>query len=52
MTLRKVCTGCGTKLTIKELRKRFPRAISCCPERKMVDPKDIKEPDGKIGGGK
>lgn len=32
---RKRCTGCGTTLTIKEIKARYPRA----PERQMVAPK-------------
>lgn len=33
---RVACTGCGDTRTIAELRKAHPRALSCCPERKMV----------------
>lgn len=36
---RLVCTGCGTDMTdaeLVDLRKRDPRVVSCCPERKMV----------------
>lgn len=33
----KICESCGCNLTIEELRKRHPGALSCCPERKMVD---------------
>ena len=29
------CTGCGSTESIEEIRKLFPGAISCCPERKM-----------------
>ena len=36
--MRQVCTGCGNAMTIEELRAAFPRALSCCPERNMVDP--------------
>lgn len=36
MAEREYCTGCGSTLTIEELRERFPAAVSCCPERKMV----------------
>src|ERR1035437_1332079 len=30
------CSGCGTTESIEEIRARYPRALSCCPERKMV----------------
>jgi hypothetical protein len=29
------CTGCGTILTMEQLRAIHPDAVSCCPERKM-----------------
>lgn len=38
MGKRKRCTGCGTTRTIKEIKARYPKALSCCPERKMVAP--------------
>ena len=31
------CTGCGSTQTIEELRREHPQAISCCPERRMID---------------
>lgn len=31
------CTGCGSTETIEQIRARLPRALSCCPERKMVE---------------
>lgn len=33
-----VCTGCGNAWTdeeLREMKKRDPRIISCCPERDM-----------------
>jgi hypothetical protein len=30
------CDGCGSRLTIEEIRAKHPRAIACCPERKLV----------------
>lgn len=29
------CTGCGSTESIEEIRRLFPGALSCCPERKM-----------------
>jgi hypothetical protein len=29
------CAGCGSTETLKQIRTKHPRAISCCPERKM-----------------
>lgn len=39
----KICTGCGSTQTIKEIRQTHPKAISCCPERVMVDRKAFEE---------
>lgn len=33
MTMR--CTGCGCTLSMDELKRNYPRALSCCPERDM-----------------
>ena len=38
---RLICTGCGSVETIEEIRARHPAALSCCPERKMVDRFDV-----------
>lgn len=35
--MTEICTGCGCTLSIEQLRKFFPDALACCPERKMVD---------------
>lgn len=29
------CAGCGSRDSIEELRRKHPKAISCCPERSM-----------------
>lgn len=29
------CTGCGSTKTIEEIQALHPKALSCCPERKM-----------------
>lgn len=29
------CTGCGSRDSIEEIRRKHPNAISCCPERSM-----------------
>lgn len=29
------CTGCGSRETVAEIRAKFPKALSCCPERDM-----------------
>lgn len=29
------CTGCGSRDSIEEVRRKHPDAISCCPERNM-----------------
>ncbi len=31
------CRNCGTTLTIAEIRRKHPDALSCCPERDMQD---------------
>ena len=31
-----MCSGCGSTETIDEIKVRHPKAVSCCPERKMV----------------
>lgn len=31
------CTGCGSAETIEEIRAKHPKALSCCPERNMVE---------------
>lgn len=31
-----VCTGCGTTRTLDHIRYIKPKALSCCPERKMI----------------
>lgn len=31
------CTGCGSTETIEQIRERHPHALSCCPERDVVD---------------
>lgn len=33
----KICDGCGTSKSFEEIKASNPRAISCCPERKMRD---------------
>lgn len=33
-----VCEGCGTTKSVAEIRAEHPRALSCCPERKMMPP--------------
>ena len=30
------CDGCGADYSIQELRARRPRAVSCCPERRLL----------------
>lgn len=35
------CTGCGSADTIEEIRAKHPKALSCCPERKMVDEDEV-----------
>lgn len=30
------CEGCGSEKTIEEIRREYPNALSCCPERKLV----------------
>lgn len=32
----RVCTGCGSTLSLAYLHHRNPGSLSCCPERKMV----------------
>ncbi len=32
-----VCTGCGSTETLDQIRTRHPNALSCCPERRMVN---------------
>ena len=32
-----VCTNCGCKGSIEEIRERTPGAVTCCPDRKVVD---------------
>lgn len=29
------CTGCGSRDSIETIRRKFPKALSCCPERSM-----------------
>jgi hypothetical protein len=31
------CTGCGSTKTIEEIRAEHPAALSCCPERRMIN---------------
>lgn len=31
------CTGCGSTETIEQIRAQHPNALSCCPERRMVN---------------
>lgn len=33
------CVGCGSTETIEQIRANHPEAISCCPERNMVEDK-------------
>ncbi|HBM2815690.1 TPA: hypothetical protein LU109_003602 [Enterobacter hormaechei subsp. xiangfangensis] len=35
--LKEMCTGCGTIKTLEEIAIEAPQALSCCPERKMVE---------------
>ena len=35
-----VCTGCGTRKSIEQIRGEKPYAVSCCPERRMVPPEE------------
>lgn len=37
----KACTGCGSTESIEEIRTRNPRALSCCPDRRMVERNEI-----------
>lgn len=30
------CSGCGSTMTLDDLRRWYPVSISCCPERNMV----------------
>ena len=32
----KICTGCGSVESLPQIKARHPNAVSCCPERKMV----------------
>ncbi len=36
-----ICDGCGSRETIDEIRDRNPKALSCCPERKLTNPKNL-----------
>lgn len=36
----KICEGCGSSWHIDDLREQ-PGALSCCPERKIVDARDV-----------
>lgn len=29
------CTGCGSRSTVAAIKRRHPKALSCCPERDM-----------------
>lgn len=31
------CTGCGSTETLAEVKTTHPKAVSCCPERKMKE---------------
>lgn len=37
-TQPEVCLGCGNTDTWEEFRTKYPDALSCCPERRMVHP--------------
>ena len=33
----KICINCHSERSIEEIRAEHPNALSCCPERDMVD---------------
>lgn len=35
------CDGCGSMQTIADIRARNPLAESCCPERKLISPREL-----------
>lgn len=37
-----VCTGCGTRGTDDEIRRRWPNGVTCCPERRTVPAHTLK----------
>ena len=32
-----MCLGCGSTMSYERLKEMYPQAISCCPEREMVN---------------
>lgn len=33
----KICDGCGTARSLNDIMANNPKALSCCPERRMRD---------------
>jgi hypothetical protein len=42
-----ICSGCGTRKSLEQIKGEAPQAISCCPERKMVPPSSVTQPNSE-----